>query len=51
MRLMNYTQYFIYTRNRPDRQRIKEEWIQLVVEKPDMVIFAIVREGGNLHDS
>ena len=32
---MKYTQYFIYTRNRPDRQRIKEEWIQLVVEKPD----------------
>ena len=32
---MKYTQYFIYTRNRPDRQRIKDEWIQLVVEKPD----------------
>lgn len=32
---MKYTQYFIYTRNRPDRQRIKEEWIQLVVENPD----------------
>ena len=32
---MKYTQYFIYTRNRPDRQRIKEEWIRLVVEKPD----------------
>ena len=32
---MKCTQYFIYTRNRPDRQRIKEEWIRLVVEKPD----------------
>jgi hypothetical protein len=32
---MKYTQYFLYTRNRPDRQRIKEEWIRLVVEKPD----------------
>ena len=32
---MKYTQYFIYTRNRPDRQRIKEEWIRHVVEKPD----------------
>jgi hypothetical protein len=32
---MKYTQYFKYIRNRPDRQRIKDEWIQLVVEKPD----------------
>lgn len=32
---MKHTQYFKYIRNRPDRQRIKDEWIQLVVEKPD----------------
>jgi len=32
---MKYTQYFKYIRNRPDRQRIKDEWIQVAVEKPD----------------
>jgi hypothetical protein len=32
---MKYTQYFMYTRNRPDRQRITEEWIRHVVENPD----------------
>ena len=31
---MKYTQYFLYTRKRPDRQRIKEEWILQAVESP-----------------
>jgi hypothetical protein len=31
------TQYFDYTRKRPDRARIKEDWIQAVIEKPEKV--------------
>jgi len=32
---MKFTQYFQYMRNRPDRARIKMEWIQRVVERPE----------------
>ena len=31
---MKYTGYFIYTRQRPDRAQIKDEWIQSVVVHP-----------------
>jgi len=31
---MKYTQYFLYTRKRPDRSRIKDEWIQLAINNP-----------------
>ncbi|MCK5915159.1 MAG: hypothetical protein KAG92_03385 [Deltaproteobacteria bacterium] len=31
---MKYTQYFLYTRQRPDRADIKEEWIEFVIENP-----------------
>jgi hypothetical protein len=32
---MKYTQYFLYTRERPDRKRIALEWIERVVRQPD----------------
>lgn len=31
---MKCTQYFLYTRNRPDRSCIKEKWIQDAIENP-----------------
>ncbi len=31
---MKYTQYFLYTRKRPDRVRIKEEWIARAINNP-----------------
>jgi hypothetical protein len=31
------TQYFNYTRKRPDRAQIKEKWIKFVIEKPEKV--------------
>ncbi len=31
---MKFTQYFIYTRKRPDRSFIKEEWIQNAIDNP-----------------
>jgi len=31
---MRSTPYFLYTRQRPDRQGIREEWIRRVVERP-----------------
>lgn len=31
---MKYTQYFLYTRKRPDRAGIKDEWIRLAVKRP-----------------
>lgn len=34
---MKTTQYFDYTRKRPDRTQIKEAWIESVIEKPDKV--------------
>ena len=34
---MKTTQYFDYTRKRPDRAQIKEDWIKSVIEKPERV--------------
>ena len=34
---MKTTQYFDYTRKRPDRAQIKEDWIKSVIEKPEKV--------------
>ena len=34
---MKTTQYFDYTRKRPDRAQIKEDWIESVIVKPDKV--------------
>lgn len=31
---MKTTQYFDYTRRRPDRAHIKEDWIKTVIENP-----------------
>lgn len=31
---MKYSQYFLFTRNRPDRRRIKEEWISMAFKNP-----------------
>ena len=31
---MKFTLYFLYTRNRPDRSCIKEEWIQNAIDNP-----------------
>ena len=32
---MKTTQYFDYTRTRPDRAQIKDEWILFVIENPE----------------
>ena len=32
---MRFTQYFLYTRQRKDRIRIKHEWIEQVVNNPE----------------
>jgi hypothetical protein len=34
---MKTTQYFDYTRKRPDRAQIKEDWIKAVIQKPEKV--------------
>jgi len=34
---MKTTQYFEYTRKRPDRAQIKEDWIKTVIEKPEKI--------------
>ena len=34
---MKTTQYFDYTRKRPDRAQIKEDWIITVIEKPEKI--------------
>ena len=31
---MKYTQYFLYTRQRPDREYIKDEWIDSTIRNP-----------------
>ena len=31
---MKFTQYFLYTKKRPDRSCIKEEWIRNAVDNP-----------------
>lgn len=32
---MKTTKYFDYTRKRPDRAEIKDEWIRMAIEKPE----------------
>lgn len=32
---MKTTQYFDYTRRRPDRAQIKDDWIKFVIENPE----------------
>jgi hypothetical protein len=32
---MKYTQYFLDTRERPDRRQIRLEWIERVMKKPE----------------
>ena len=34
---MKTTRYFDYTRKRPDRARIREDWIESVIKKPEKV--------------
>jgi len=34
---MKTTQYFDYTRKRPDRAQIKEDWIKAAIEEPEKV--------------
>jgi len=34
---MKTTKYFDYTRKRPDRAQIKEDWIKAVIENPEKV--------------
>ena len=34
---MKTTQYFDYTRKRPDRAHIKEDWIKTIIENPAKV--------------
>jgi hypothetical protein len=31
---MRYTQYFLYTRQRPDRAYIKDKWIDFTIKNP-----------------
>lgn len=31
---MKFTQYFLYTRKRPDRSFIREEWIERAIREP-----------------
>lgn len=31
---MQFTQYFLHTRNRPDRVLIRDEWIKRVISNP-----------------
>ena len=35
---MKTTEYFKYTKKRPDRAQIKEEWIKYVIENPQKVV-------------
>jgi len=35
---MKTTQYFRYTRKRPERAQIKEEWIKYVIDNPQKVV-------------
>jgi hypothetical protein len=32
---MKFTQYFLYMRQRPDRARIRMEWIEETIKNPD----------------
>jgi len=31
---MKYTQYFHYMKQRPDRSKIKDEWIEFTIKNP-----------------
>jgi len=44
---MKTTQYFDYTRKRPDRAQAKEDWIKSVVEKPDKAESNLMAGSGN----
>jgi len=35
---MKTTLYFDYTRKRPDRAQIKEEWIEFVIQNPEKTV-------------
>jgi predicted nucleic acid-binding protein len=32
--IVKYTQYFLYTCQRPDRSKIKDDWIKSVINNP-----------------
>jgi hypothetical protein len=34
---MKFTKYFLYIRQRPDRAKIKTEWIEETIKNPDFV--------------
>jgi hypothetical protein len=34
---MKKTQYFEYTRKRPDRAQIKDKWIKYVIDNPERI--------------
>ena len=36
--IMKTTFYFEYTRKRPDRVQIKEQWIEFVIENPEKTV-------------
>lgn len=42
---MKYTQYFLHTRNRPDRAQIKDEWIEQAIVNP---VFTSVQSDGRI---
>lgn len=35
---MKVTEYFKYTRSRSDRENIKDEWIQFVIDNPEKTV-------------
>jgi len=41
------TQYFDYRRKRPDRAKIKEDWIEFVIENPEKLRFNQMEGSGN----
>jgi hypothetical protein len=43
--VLKYTQYFLVTRQRPDRIGIREEWIQRVIQQPES---EVVQEDGRI---
>jgi len=42
---VKFTQYFLYMRQRPDRVKIKMEWIEETIMKPD---FTVVQSDGRI---
>lgn len=50
---MKITQYFEYTRQRPDRAQIKDEWINFVIQHPEKTEIQTdgwVRKGGKIQE-